>query len=436
MAGPVCRTTPRPPPTLPPPGGRGDRSTDVREPSRTDRTTSPTPPSTDPWPRLSGPVAGFEAASASTVAGGRKPALALLALPRRPAPLGSSGPPDRHRPGRVGLRLAPRPGLSGALYGGAARSMAMNLHNFVYGAADPWGTVLGRQAPGRALVSEALSLRSSGSTSGPCPAQVVGHADRARPLPRRMPRGRCGCRTRRRRRPGGQPGRDPARPRHISDFAAHPVARARRGRHHPGLPDRPAAFPALGGRARGLRVPGEDAQAWVVLPALFLAYLVAAPAASFFRRVWHVATATLMVAVVSLSYMSAVSLVPQSSRPYVDGSCTTPSSTRSSPTTASAASARPSPARWAAAAVPPPGSSPWRPTEPVGCRHRWHRRVDGTACCRTLGHDAAWLLLPTVLAAVWLFVLRRRTPRTDIQRARPDPVVRLAGGHFRLLQRW
>ncbi len=71
----------------------------------------------------------------------------------------------------------------------------------------------------------------------------------------------------------------------------------------------------------GFAFQAKMLQAWLVLPALFLAYLVAAPAASFLRRVWHLAAATLAVAVVSLSYMSAVSLVPQSSRPYVDGSC-------------------------------------------------------------------------------------------------------------------
>ena len=43
-------------------------------------------------------------------------------------------------------------------YGGAARSMAMNVHNFFYGAADPWGTVSVDKLPG-ALWPQALSLR-------------------------------------------------------------------------------------------------------------------------------------------------------------------------------------------------------------------------------------------------------------------------------------
>ena len=71
----------------------------------------------------------------------------------------------------------------------------------------------------------------------------------------------------------------------------------------------------------GLAFQAKMMQAWLVVPALFLAYLVAAPVASFLRRVWHLAATTLVVGVVSLSWMSVVSLVPQSSRPYADGSC-------------------------------------------------------------------------------------------------------------------
>ena len=71
----------------------------------------------------------------------------------------------------------------------------------------------------------------------------------------------------------------------------------------------------------GLAFQAKMMQAWLVVPALFLAYLVAAPVASFLRRVCHLAAATLAVGVVSLSWMSVVSLVPQSSRPYADGSC-------------------------------------------------------------------------------------------------------------------
>ena len=46
-------------------------------------------------------------------------------------------------------------------YGAAARSMAMNWHNFIFGAADPWGTVSVDKLPG-ALWVQALSLRVFG----------------------------------------------------------------------------------------------------------------------------------------------------------------------------------------------------------------------------------------------------------------------------------
>ena len=61
-------------------------------------------------------------------------------------------------------------------------------------------------------------------------------------------------------------------------------------------------------------------QAWLALPALAAAYLLAAPAAKLRTRCAHVALAGLVTAVVSLFWMTAVSLVPSQHRPYVDGS--------------------------------------------------------------------------------------------------------------------
>jgi 4-amino-4-deoxy-L-arabinose transferase-like glycosyltransferase len=61
-------------------------------------------------------------------------------------------------------------------------------------------------------------------------------------------------------------------------------------------------------------------QAWLALPALAAAYLLAAPAARLRTRCAHVALAGLVTVVVSLAWMTAVSLVPARDRPYVDGS--------------------------------------------------------------------------------------------------------------------
>ena len=121
---------------------------------------------------------------------------------------------------------------------------------------------------------------------------------------------------------GEQPGRDPARPRQHLRLAAHPVARAGRRRHRPRLPHRPVALAALGRRPGRPRLPGQDAAGLARGPrALPRLPGGRAGAPRSCGDVWHLAAATLAVAVVSLSWMSVVSLVPQSSRPYVDGSC-------------------------------------------------------------------------------------------------------------------
>ena len=70
----------------------------------------------------------------------------------------------------------------------------------------------------------------------------------------------------------------------------------------------------------GLAFQTKMIQAWLALPALAAAYLLAAPAAKLRTRCAHVALAGLVTAVVSLSWMTAVSLVPSHDRPYVDGS--------------------------------------------------------------------------------------------------------------------
>jgi 4-amino-4-deoxy-L-arabinose transferase-like glycosyltransferase len=60
-------------------------------------------------------------------------------------------------------------------------------------------------------------------------------------------------------------------------------------------------------------------QAWLVLPGIWLAYAVAG-APELRRRLAHLCGAALLTGVVSLSWMSVVSLVPRHDRPVVDGS--------------------------------------------------------------------------------------------------------------------
>ncbi len=85
--------------------------------------------------------------------------------------------------------------------------------------------------------------------------------------------------------------------------------------------------PASAGRLRtllmagvwvGLAFQAKMLTAWLVLPALAAAYLLAAPP-RLRTRLGHVALAGVVTVVVSLSWMTVVSLVPAHERPYVDG---------------------------------------------------------------------------------------------------------------------
>jgi 4-amino-4-deoxy-L-arabinose transferase-like glycosyltransferase len=69
----------------------------------------------------------------------------------------------------------------------------------------------------------------------------------------------------------------------------------------------------------GLAFQAKMIEAWLVLPALGLAYLVSAPG-SLGRRVRHLAAAGAVAGVVSLAWLTVVSLAPSPGRPYVDGS--------------------------------------------------------------------------------------------------------------------
>jgi 4-amino-4-deoxy-L-arabinose transferase-like glycosyltransferase len=69
----------------------------------------------------------------------------------------------------------------------------------------------------------------------------------------------------------------------------------------------------------GLAFQAKEIEAWMVLPALGLAYLLSGPG-SVVRRAGQLAVAGVVVALVSVSWMTAVSLVPAGDRPYADGS--------------------------------------------------------------------------------------------------------------------
>jgi len=201
-------------------------------------------------------------------------------------------------------------------YGAAARSMSMSWHNFFFGAADPWGTISVDKLPG-ALWLQALSLRIFGfhvwaialpqviegmvtvlvlyrvvrRVAGPGAGLLAAVIMAVSPIVILLDRG------------------------NISDtllilllvLAADAATRAyTSGRLRPLL---------WAGVFVGFAFQTKMLEAWLVLPALYGAYLLAAPTASFLRRLRDIVLSAALAVAVSLSWMTAVSLVPASSRP-------------------------------------------------------------------------------------------------------------------------
>ncbi|HUN34936.1 MAG TPA: glycosyltransferase family 39 protein [Trebonia sp.] len=69
----------------------------------------------------------------------------------------------------------------------------------------------------------------------------------------------------------------------------------------------------------GLGFQAKMLQAWMILPALVLGYLLCAPP-SWPRRLRHVAVFGLVTLAVSLSWIALYTVTPAASRPYIDGS--------------------------------------------------------------------------------------------------------------------
>src|ERR1035438_439692 len=167
-------------------------------------------------------------------------------------------------------------------------------------------------------------------------------------------------------------------------------------------------------------------QAWLALPALAAAYLLAAPAAKLRTRCAHVALAALVTAVVSLSWMTAVSLVPSQDRPYVDGS---PDDSVYTQVFDYNGLGRLT-GNWVSVAGPPSPllvaaveSGRLLNAETIGIKPGWHRLLAGPSAA-----DRGWLL-PAAAAALGVFISRRRQGRRDPLRA----AVVLWGGWWLVL---
>jgi 4-amino-4-deoxy-L-arabinose transferase-like glycosyltransferase len=310
-------------------------------------------------------------------------------------------------------------GMNGDLletfYAGAARSMSENWHNFFFGAFDPWGTVSVDKLPAAFWV-QALSVRLFGFhvwafvlpqvVEGTLTVLVLYRAVRrvagagagllaavaltVTPVTVLLNRG------------------------NISDsllvlllvLAADAATKAyMSGRLRPLV---------LAGVWVGLAFQAKMLQAWIVLPALYVAYIMAAPALSLARRYGHIAISAAVALAVSLSWMCIVTLVPAHDRPYADGSCNNSvfgqvflynGADRLSGKVLDQPGCSPAPA--ATATTSTVGGAPT-----VALNKGPARYLAGE-----LGRDAAWLFVPAVVALAGILIATRRRPRTDPWRA-------------------
>ena len=167
----------------------------------------------------------------------------------------------------------------------------------------------------------------------------------------------------------------------------------------------------------GVAFHAKMLQAWAVLPALGRAYLIVAPA-PMKARLRHLATAGVVVVVVSAFWMALVTLTPKSQRPYVD-STTNDSAvamvigynglTRFGVHIDGALTPDPPPPDEARGG--PSTGAPRAPSFAAGTTKGWGKLFNGY-----LGTQAGWLYPLAALALIAGLVRLRRAGRTDVER--------------------
>src|SRR3984957_1915776 len=323
-------------------------------------------------------------------------------------------------------------GMAGAsvepFYGAAARSMSQSWHDFIFGAFDPAGTVTVDKLPGDLWV-QALSLRIFGfhiwalvlpqvvegvltvlvlyravrRLAGPVAGLTAATVLAVTPVTVLLSRG------------------------NVSDSLLILLLVLAADATSAALLTGSLRQLLLGGVWVGLAFQAKMIQAWLVLPALAAAYLLAAPAARLRTRCAHVALAGLVTAVISLSWMTAVSLVPAQDRPYVDGSANDSVYTQVFDYNGLGRLT----GNWSTIAGPP---SPIIVTavergqlltpETFGIKPSWHRLLSGPFAA-----DSSWLLPAAIVGALGALIVRRRQDRRDPLRA----AVVLWGGWWLVL---
>ena len=323
-------------------------------------------------------------------------------------------------------------GMAGAsvepFYGAAARSMSESWHDFIFAAFDPAGTVTVDKLPG-ALWVQALSLRIFGfhiwalvlpqvvegvltvlvlyravrRLAGPAAGLTAAAVLAVTPITVLLSRG------------------------NVSDSLLILLLVLAADATSAALVTGSLRQLLLAGVWVGLAFQAKMIQAWLALPALAAAYLLAAPAARLRTRCAHVALAGLVTAVVSLSWMTAVSLVPSQDRPYVDGS---PNDSVYTQVFDYNGLGRLT-GNWATTAGPPSPlivaaveSGQLLTAETFGIKASWHRLLAGPFAA-----GSGWLLPAAMAGALGVLISRRRQGRRDPLRA----AVVLWGGWWLVL---
>jgi 4-amino-4-deoxy-L-arabinose transferase-like glycosyltransferase len=323
-------------------------------------------------------------------------------------------------------------GMAGAsvepFYGAAARSMSESWHDFIFGAFDPAGTVTVDKLPG-ALWMQALSLRVFGfhiwalilpqvvegvltilvlyravrRLAGPAAGLTAAAVLAVTPITVLLSRG------------------------NVSDSLLILLLVLAADATSAALLTGSLRQLLIAGVWVGLAFQTKMIQAWLALPALAAAYLLAAPAARLRTRCAHVALAGLVTVVISLSWMTAVSLVPAGDRPYVDGSANDSVYEQVFEYNGLGRLT----GNWATEAGPPSPiivaaveSGKLLNAQTMGVKPSWHRLLSGPFAA-----DGGWLLPAALVGALGVLISRRRRDRRDPLRA----AVVLWGGWWLVL---
>jgi 4-amino-4-deoxy-L-arabinose transferase-like glycosyltransferase len=330
------------------------------------------------------------------------------------------GQPTGTRPALLAIAavagLAYAWGMNGAalesFYGAAARSMSMSWHNFFFGAFDPAGTVTVDKLPG-ALWPQALLLRAVGfhiwavvlpqalegvatvlvlfrvvrRLAGPVAGVVAAVILAASPVTVALNRG------------------------NVSDSLLILLTVLAADATVSALISGRLRSLVLAGAWVGLAFQAKMLQAWLIVPALAIAYVAAAPP-SLGVRVRHAAIAGLVTVIVSASWIGVVSLVPAGARPYVDGTQNDSVFTQVFDYNGIARLSHGKSLTGAGHTAPFLSQLSVNKHLAEHVPPSWHRLLDGV-----YGRDIGWLLPAALIAAGVVLLARRRCGRRDLQRA-------------------